>query len=98
ARGREYVQYLIFRHVAAIVIAARHAQVSEDELRKEREIESDEHNQRRQSCPALGIELAGNLGPPEMHSSEISDDRAPDHEVVKVGDDEIGVGHVHVDA
>ena len=45
-----------------------------------------------------GYKLAGNLWPPEMHAAEISHDRAANHDVVKVGDHEISVVHVHVDA
>ena len=33
-----------------------------------------------------------------MHAAQISHDRAADHDVVEVGDDEISVGDVHVDA
>jgi len=60
-------QDLELRHVAVIVIAARHAHVAEDELREEGEIESDEYDERGQACPTLGIEASGNFGPPEMH-------------------------------
>ena len=46
----------------------------------------------------FGIHASGNLRPPEMHAAEVSHHRAADHDVVEVGDDEVGVGDVHVDA
>ena len=84
--------------MAVIVITPRHAHVAEQELREECEIEADENDQRGQARPAFGIEPSGNFRPPEMHSAEIAHDRASDHDVVEVGDDEIGVGDVDVDA
>ena len=98
AGGREHVQHLKFGHVAVIVVAARHAHVAEQELREEREIEADEDDQRGQARPAFGIQPAGNFRPPEMHAAEIAHDRASHHDVVEVGDHEISVGDVDVDA
>src|SRR5271165_84342 len=94
--GREHVQNLKLSRI--LIVAARHAEISEDELREEREVETDEYDQRSQLRPAFGIELAGNFRPPEMHAAEISHDRAADHDVVEVGDYEICIGDVNVDS
>ena len=48
--------------------------------------------------PAFGIHTAGNLRPPEMQPAQIPHDRAAHHDVVEVGDHEVGIGDVHVDA
>ena len=45
----------------------------------------------------LGINPAGDLGPPEMERGEVGHDHAADHDVVEMGDDEIGVVKVNVD-
>ena len=79
------------------VIAPRHAQIAEDELRKERQVEADEDQDGREAGPAFGIHAAGHLRPPEVNAAQIRHHRAADHDVVEVGDDEVGVVHVHVD-
>src|SRR5580700_8470196 len=84
--------------MAVIVITPRHAHVAEHELREKGEVEADENDQRGQTCPAFGIQLAGNLGPPEMHSAEIAHNRSSHHDVVEVGYDEVGIGDVDIDA
>ena len=48
--------------------------------------------------PAFGIHAAGHLGPPVVEPAEVGHDGAADHDVVEVGDDEVGVGDVDVDA
>src|SRR5207244_10398987 len=68
ARRRQDVQDLEFRRV--FVIAPRHAEIAENELRKEREIEAEEHEDRGEPRPAIGIHPAGDLGPPEMHPAQ----------------------------
>ena len=47
---------------------------------------------------AFGIHPPGHLRPPEMHAAEIRHHHAADHDVMKMGDHEIGIVHVHVDA
>ena len=73
-------------------------EVAEDELREECEVESDEDDQRCEACPAFRIQASGNFRPPEVEAAEISHERAADHDVVEVGDDEVGVGDVDIDA
>src|SRR5260370_35285801 len=40
----------------------------------------------------------GNLRPPEVQAAAVAHDRAADHDVGKVGDDEVGVMNVNVQA
>src|ERR1700674_6013828 len=46
ACGREHIQHLEFRWV--LPVSARHSHVAENELREESQVETDEHEQRRQ--------------------------------------------------
>src|SRR6202034_3274835 len=68
--GREHVEHLEFLRI--LIVAARHAEVAEDELREEGQVESQKHNQSGEPCPAFGIEASRNLGPPEMHPAEVT--------------------------
>src|SRR4029077_4647317 len=64
--GREHIEYLVLGRI--LIIPARHAEITQDELREEREIESDEDDESGEPCPSLGVEPAGNFRPPEMHA------------------------------
>ena len=79
------------------MVAARHAEVADQELREEGQVEADEHQHRGELGPRLGIQLAGDLRPPVVHAAEVAHDRAADHDVVEVRDDEVGVVHVDVE-
>src|SRR5260370_16922560 len=68
------------------VIAARHTEVSENELRKEREIKTHEEDYRCDSSEELGVKSARDLGPPEMESSEIAHYRSTHHDVLEMAD------------
>ena len=48
-------------------------------------------------APAFGIDPAGHLRPPVVEPAEVAHDRAADHDVVEVRDDEVGVVHVDVE-
>src|SRR4029077_16969193 len=50
----------------------------------------------REAGPAIVIKASGNFRPPEVNASEISHDRAADHDVVKMRDDEVGVVQVNI--
>src|SRR5215469_49647 len=67
ARGREHIEHLILGRI--LPVAARHAQIAEDELREEGKIESEKYDQRSQTGQSFGIEPARNFGPPEMHAT-----------------------------
>jgi hypothetical protein len=43
------------------------------------------------------VEAAGDLRPPEVQAAEVAHDRAADHDVVEVRDDEVRVVDVDVD-
>ena len=47
---------------------------------------------------AVVVHPAGHLRPPEVQAGEVAHDRAADHDVVEVRDDEVGVVDVDVDA
>ena len=80
------------------MIAARHAHVSQDELREERQVETEKYHQRRKLGPPFGIHAAGHFGPPVVQSAHVGHDGAAHHDVVEVGHHEVGVGHVDVEA
>ena len=96
AGRRQHVQHLELRRVD--VVAARHAQIAEDELRDERQVEPDETMMRRHLGPDVGVHAAGDLRPPVVQAGEVAHDRAADHDVVEVRDDEVGVVEVDVEA
>src|SRR5208283_3568996 len=96
ARGGHHVVHLKFRRVD--VIAARHAQIAEQELREERQVEANKEYQRRNPRDPLRIHAAGHLRPPKVQAAEVTHDCAADHDVVKVGHDEISVVNVDVRA
>ena len=46
---------------------------------------------------ALVVQPAADLRPPVVQAAEVAHDRAADHDVVEVRDDEVGVGDVDVE-
>ncbi len=96
AGSRHDVVHLKLRRIH--MVAARHAEIAENELREEGEVEAYEKDEGGNARNPFGVHPAGNLGPPEMQSTEITHHRAADHDVVEVGDDEVGIVNVHVDA
>src|SRR6185437_11801279 len=73
------------------VVATRHAEIAEDELREEREVEADEHEDGRVASPHLRIVPAGDLRPPVMQTAEVRGYGSADHDEVEMRDDEVGV-------
>src|SRR5260370_389393 len=96
ARRGQHVEHLKFRRIG--VIAARHAEIAKDELRKEREVEANEQGDGRGARKSLRIEPAGNLRPPQVQSNAVTQDRSADHNVVEMVDHEVGVVNVNVQA
>src|SRR5437660_103077 len=94
AGAGEHIQHLEFFRIR--VITSRHSQVSQDELREERKIETDEGNQRRQLGRSFRIHAPGYLGPPEMESSYICRHHATHHHVMEMGDHEISIVDMNV--
>src|SRR5258708_29830865 len=79
------------------MIAARHSEVAENELREERQVEADKGDERGQFGPAFGIHASGDLRPPEMHSSQIGHDHAAHHYIMEVGNYEVGIVNMDVE-
>ena len=78
------------------MIATWHAHIAQDELREERQVETHEHEQRRQLRPSLGIELSCYLRPPEMQPCHVGQHHATHHDVMEVCHHEVGIGNVNV--
>src|SRR5882672_6491530 len=91
-----HIEHLKFRRIAGV--AARHAQIAENELREEREIEAKEKSNRSDAGQKFRIQLAGNLWPPVVQTADVTHHRSANHDVVKVGDDEISIVEMNVQA
>src|SRR5688572_9447863 len=79
------------------MVAAWHSYVVEYELRQKRQDETNNDYQSGKSDPALRVHAARDLGPPEMQSSQVSEEGPAHHDVVEVCHDEIGVAQVNID-
>src|SRR5260370_16323883 len=77
------------------VVTPRHAHVTQYELRRKRQIESDENDQRREASPAFRVHASTDLRPPVMQPTKIGEQRTAHHDVVKVRHDEIRVAQMH---
>src|SRR6266404_3906509 len=91
-----YIEHLKLRRVAGV--APRHAQIAKNKLREEGEIEAQEESNRSDAGQKFRIQLAGNLGPPVVQSADVTHHGAANHDVVEVGDDEISVVKMNVQA
>src|SRR5215210_6213265 len=80
------------------MVSARHAEVTDQELREERQVEADEYQAGGELGPPLRVKLPGDLRPPVVHPSEVAHDRATDHDVVEVRNDEVGIVNMDVEA
>src|SRR5262249_31262480 len=74
-----------------------HSEITHNELRKEREIESDKNDKCGEAGPTFRIQPARDFRPPEVDPSEIGHHRAPDHDVVEMCDDEVRIRHMDID-
>ena len=90
------MQRLEPRHIRVVVVTARHALAAHDELDKERHVEPEEDQQRRDLAERLVVEPACHLRPPVVNSAQERDHRAAHHHVVEVGHHEIRVVQVDV--
>src|SRR5581483_1606946 len=93
---RQHVQHLEFGRI--LPVPPRHAEVSQNKLGEEGEVEPYKDDECCQLAPSFGIHATGYFRPPEMYSGQIRDHHASHHNVVKMGDDEVSVGDVHVNA
>src|SRR6185312_10269473 len=96
AGGGEHVEHLELRRIG--VVAARHAQVANYELRHEGQVEADECDDRGKLGERLRIHAAGHLGPPEVDAGEECHQHAANHYEVEVRDDEVGFRQLDVHA
>src|SRR5271167_779674 len=78
------------------MIAAWHPQVAENKLREKCQIESYEQNHGGDTRQKFRIHSAGDLGPPEVQSADVSRYSAAHHDVVEMGDHEVGVVQMNV--
>ena len=68
------------------------------ELWEERQVEADEDDDRGDAPQKVRVHPARHFRPPEMHRAQIAHEGPADHDEVEMGDDEVGVRDVHVDA
>src|SRR5204862_4671289 len=62
------------------------------------EVEAYEDEEGGEARPPLRIHPPGDLGPPEVQPAQVTHDGSSHHDVVEVGDHEVGVGDVDVQA
>src|SRR5258707_2087721 len=91
-----HIEHLKFRRIAGV--AARHAQIAKNKLREKCEIEAQKQSNRSDAGQKFRIQLASNFGPPVVQTADVTHHRASNHDVVKVGDDEISVVKMNVQA
>src|SRR5271168_149617 len=96
ASGGHDVKHLKFRGIT--VVAAGLTEIAEDELREKSEVEADEEGDGGNAGEKLGIHPAGDFGPPEVEAANVAHDGAANHDVVEMGDDELGVVEVDIQA
>src|ERR1043166_1205162 len=80
------------------MITARHAEVPENELREEGQVEAEEDDQRAGAPPHLRIDAPRDLRPPVMKPGEERRHHSAHHHVMEMRDHEIGLREVHVGA
>ena len=84
-------EFGVFVQQARVIVMTHAASAAaEDELWEESEIESREHDQACQLSHAVNDHPPGDLGPPVVQSGHEGHQRATEHRVMKVGDNEIG--------
>ena len=78
------------------MVATRHTEVAQNELREEGQMKANEYHQSREAGPSFRIQPPGDFGPPEMDSPQIGHDCTANHNIVKVSDDEVSIVHMNV--
>src|SRR5438067_500276 len=78
------------------VITARHTEVPHDELREECEIETDISDEGGELSQFFRIHAASDFWPPVVKAAHKGSDHSADHDVVKMGDNEVGVRQMNV--
>src|SRR5882762_7946318 len=94
--GGHHIEHLKFRRIAGV--APGHAQIAKNKLREKCEIEAQKQSNRSDAGQKFRIQLASNFGPPVVQTADVTHHRSANHDVVKVGDDEISVVKMNVQA
>src|SRR5207302_8282196 len=94
SRSRQHIQHLELRWIG--VIPSRHPQIPQNELRQERQVESDKGGNRGKLRQRLRIHPPRHLRPPEMNSRQKRHQHPAHHYEVEVSDDEIRLCQVNI--
>src|SRR3546814_8554472 len=78
------------------MISSWHAHIAKQKLREEGEIEDEKNQNSVRTSPHFIVHASEQLRPPEMNRSQECRNRAADHDVMEMRDDEIGVMDMHV--
>src|SRR3546814_1130689 len=78
------------------MISSWHAHIAKQKLREEGEIEAEKNQNSGRTPPHFIVHASEHLRPPEMNRSQECRNRAADHDVMEMRDDEIGVMDMHV--
>ena len=73
-----------------------HAARAEEELGEEGDVEADEDEHAPDDAPLVAVHAPEHLGPPVVDAADEGDEGGAHHDVVEVGDHEVGVVEVHV--
>ena len=77
-------------------VAPRHAQVTENELREECQIEAQIDDQGGELRPTLRIHAAGHLRPPIMQAAQIGHNGTAHHNVMEMCNHEVSIVNVDI--
>ena len=92
--GADDVVNLILGQI--VVVTPRHALASQEELREERHIETNEHNHAGNAPKIFVVHASRHLWPPMMQPADHADQRGTHHDIVEMRDNEIGVMQMHI--
>src|SRR4051794_18472772 len=80
------------------MIAARHSQITQNELREEREVESNVSHERSELAEFFRIHSPCDFRPPIVQPAHERRHHPANHDVMKMRDDEVGIGDVNIEA
>src|SRR5438477_12882495 len=93
--GGEDVEQLKLRRIG--VVTPWHSEITQNELRKECEIEPDESDHGGEFAGELRIQAPGNFRQPIMQAAHEGHHHSADHDVMKMRDDEVTIMDVNID-
>src|ERR1700716_3554749 len=94
SRSRKHIQHLELRRIC--VIPPGHSQIPQNELRQERQVESEKSCHSGKLRQRLRIHPARHLRPPEMNTRQKRHQHPTHHHKVEVSDDEIRLRQMNV--